>query len=201
MTHFNHSPLGTDAASVRALGELASLNKRFVLLLRSSEDTAKQLGLPVNLYERLSLLPDEDVQRLASCPYSLFNLDFADDRPWSQMLATGNERKTPALMSQEAFALAAAIYAQRLAIDNTDLARLLLGMSRPVVGMLRNISVGKLIDHNAVTARRLRVRLIDDPHFWPDLVNYVREGTPQQYLAAQTSALQLMAAHGAGLLR
>lgn len=72
-------------------------------------------------------------------------------------------------------------------------------MSRPVAAHLSATSIGQLMDRSADLAALLKVRLVNDPNFWPDLVNYVQEGTPQQYLAAQTLALQLMAAREAGI--
>ncbi|NNF17256.1 MAG: hypothetical protein HKN70_10970 [Gammaproteobacteria bacterium] len=201
MASHSNSPLYTDEESARYLRELASLNYRFIKLLGAGEQTCISPGLSDTLRTTLASLPDESHRRLSSCPYSLFDLKFADVVFWTDLLCDALPLHTKAPSRVREFALAALIYAQHLCYRSADLGVLLLGLAPPVTVLLRQASVGQLMDRTDHMAEILTARLITDPHFWPDLVNYVQDGTQQQYLAAQTSALQLMAAQGAGWSR
>lgn len=184
------SPPDHDQLSRRLLHELASLNLRFIRLLVDTRPAA--CGLTEVLQERLRCLEDSDQRRLAACPYSLFDLQLDDPSIWQQRLAAEFVSAPPS--KADSLTLAVLMYTRQLAVENADLGRLLLGLSPRVAEQFRRASIGRLMDMAQVVSDHLRVRLIDDPHFWPDLVSYVKDGTQQQYLAAQTSALQILAA-------
>ncbi|MEM7083112.1 MAG: hypothetical protein AAF465_10290 [Pseudomonadota bacterium] len=181
-----------DQLSRHLLRELASLNYRFILLLNEFDPAPDQLGLSPPLHERLRLLDESDRRRLASCPYGLFDLRLDQPVQWQAWFD-----QTPSPQpetSASTFTLAALLYSQQLAVENIDLGRLLLGLSPRVAEHFRRASIGQLMDIAPLVSQHLNVRLIDDPNFWPDLVNFVRDGTDEQYVAAQTSAIQIMAA-------
>lgn len=187
------TPPDHDHLSRHLLRELSSLNYRFIQLLTETEDDPDRFGLSEKLHARLCRLKEEDRRRLASCPYSLFELKLSDPAMWQQWLSV--DVKTPSPPStMHPFTLAVLMYTQQLAVENTDLGRLLLGLAPRVAEQFRRSSIGRLMDSAPVVSENLQVRLIDDPNFWPDLVNYVRDGTNEQYVAAQTSALQILAA-------
>ena len=180
-----------DQLSRRLLQELSSLNYRFVQLVLDSSDP-ERVGLPAPLYQRLLGLDESDHRRLASCPYSLFELQLDSPGTWQRWLDTDTVAVKPSIAHH--FTLAVLMYTRQLAVENADLGRMLLGLAPRVAEQFRRASIGRLMDIAPAVSEHLRVRLIDDPHFWPDLVNYVKDGTQEQYLAAQTSALQILAA-------
>lgn len=180
-----------DQLSRRLLQELSSLNFRFVQLVLDCPDPGR-VGLPDSVYQSLIGLDETDYRRLASCPYSLFELQLDSPATWQRWLDTDAVVEQPSSAHQ--FTLAVLMYTRQLAVENADLGRMLLGLAPRVAEQFRRISIGRLMDIAPSVSRHLRVRLIDDPHFWPDLVNYVKDGTQEQYLAAQTSALQILAA-------
>jgi hypothetical protein len=180
-----------DQLSRRLLQELSSLNYRFVQLVLDSADPVRA-DLPDPVYQRLLGLDEADHRRLASCPYSLFELRLDSPETWQRWLDTDAVAGQPSTAHH--FTLAVMMYTRQLAVENADLGRMLLGLAPRVAEQFRRSSIGRLMDIAPVVSKHLRVRLIDDPRFWPDLVNYVKDGTQEQYLAAQTSALQIMAA-------
>lgn len=189
----------TDRISRQLLSELSSLNLRFIeLLCLNDEDLPRPCQMPSHLKSRLRGLSLTDRRRLASCPYSLFELDLGNAPRWLKLLsgssgAVSVPNKMPHAQVQQ-FALAVVIYTQRLAAENADLGRLLLGINQAVAREFLEVSIGHLMDNVERITQFLTVRLLNEPDFWPDLVNFVKEGTPEQYLAAQTSALQILAA-------
>ncbi len=187
------TPSDNEDLSRHLLRELSSLNYRFIKLLTETKDDPCQYGLSDQLHRRLCNLNEEDRRRLASCPYSLFELKLDDTTTWQQWL-NAEVQLSPAPSAIHTFTLAVLMYTQQLAVENTDLGRLLLGLTPRVAEQFRRSTIGRLMDSTPLVSENLQVRLIDDPHFWPDLVNYVRDGTNEQYLAAQTSALQILAA-------
>ncbi len=180
-----------DQLSRRLLEELASLNYRFIHLVLQSNDP-ERFGLSEALFQRLCHLNDDDHRRLASCPYSLFELQLDNPGAWQRWLDI--EAAADRSSNVHHFTLAVLMYTRQLAVENADLGRLLLGLAPRVAEQFRRASIGRLLDVSPGVSAHLRVRLIDDPKFWPDLVNYVKDGTQEQYLAAQTSALQILAA-------
>lgn len=185
------SPPDHDQLSRRLLQELTSLNLRFIKLLVATREPGDP-GLTDAVHERLCGLSETDQRRLASCPYSLFELQLDDAATWQRRFDADIVPAPPA--DAHAFSLAVLMYTRQLAVENADLGRLLLGLAPRVAELFRRESIGRLMDRAPAVSEHLSVRLIDDPNFWPDLVNYVKDGTQQQYLAAQTSALQILAA-------
>lgn len=181
-----------DQFSRRLLRELASLNYRFVQLVIESDQDPGRFGLSNTLLERLCRLDEPNLRRLASCPYSLFELKLDSPATWQRWLEADATASSPS--NAHHFTLAALMYTRQLAVENADLGRMLLGLVPRVAEQFRRASIGRLMDIAPDVSTQLRVRLIDDPNFWPDLVNYVKDGTQEQYLAAQTSALQILAA-------
>lgn len=192
------APSDHDQLSRHLLRELSSLNYRFIRLLADSKDHHDGYGLSASVYRRLCLLDDQDCRRLASCPYSLFELQLDQPAEWDKWLGQPTTEPVSSFAATPSaahpFTLAVLMYTQQLAVENTDLGRLLLGLAPRVAEKFRQASIGRLIDTAPLVSASLRARLINDPNFWPDLVNYVRDGTQEQYVAAQTSALQLLAA-------
>ncbi|MFK8030125.1 MAG: hypothetical protein AB8G18_07785 [Gammaproteobacteria bacterium] len=182
-----------DHLSRHLLRELSSLNYRFIQLLINTQNDPEYFGLTELLHQRLCQLSESDQRRLASCPYGLFELRLNEPATWENWL---EEKPASADLpsSAQQFTLAVLMYTQQLSLENNDLGRLLLGLVPRVAEQFRQASIGRLMDTAPLVSHNLRIRLIDDPNFWPDLVNYVRDGTQEQYVAAQTSALQILAA-------
>jgi len=194
MSDKNKPPLPADPHSARLLKELQSLNLHFISVLCGSPDPLHHDHRAQELNARLCRLSSDEQHKLASCPYALFDLDLSNDRHWRSLLHNVQTENETGDAQASHFVLASLCYAQRLAQENPDLGRLLLNMNTSVCHLLQDATIGQLMDVAIGGDVLLQTRLSDDPNFWPDLVNFVHEGTPEQYLAAQTCALQLVAA-------
>ncbi len=176
----------------RLLRDLYALNRQFLGLLLGDDDRAGSLLEPW-LLAKLSALSDAQLERLATCPYSLFDLRFADAAAWRDrpQQATAHPPRLDGRVGYGApVSLAALLFARQLADHYPDLARLLLGMSNDVARLLADQTLPTLTAVAFARPPWLEARLAGHPHFWPDLIDLVREGTQERYLAAQTLGVQ-----------
>lgn len=181
----------------RLLHDLYALNRQFIaLLLETASDATSPTLLEPYLLARLATLSEQQLQRLATCPYSLFDIRFDGSHDWrarpaDEMAASAHTLKSAAeTTGQATFALCALLYARQLADHYPDLARLLLGMNKTVAEALASLSLPSLARIAFQEPHKLEARLARHPHFWPDLIDFVREGTQERHLAAQTLGVQ-----------
>ena len=176
------------------LHDLAELNRQFVALVLSRGRTSM---LDPCLAAQLGALSDPQLDRLAACPYSLFDAHFGDAERWLGVAraSVGSQwRETGATDGRAAFLLAVLLFARQLADGYPDLARLLLGMHNDVAEALGALSLPALAAVAFEQPDWLQARLARHAHFWPDLIDFVREGTRERRLAARTLGVQQSAA-------
>lgn len=193
-TYLSHTPRRSEGGLLR---DLHALNRQFIaLLLASSGDPGRAAMLEPCLLTRLCELSDQQLDRLATCPYSLFDMRFARAESWTSRAERaslpgarlrGTARADGYLA---AFSLSALLFARQLADGYPDLARLLLGMHNQVGQALTRLALPALAEVACDHAAWLEARLASHPHFWPDLIDFVRDGTRERRLAAQTLGVQ-----------
>ena len=176
------------------LHDLSELNRQFVALVLSPGRPAM---LDPCLASQLGALSDPQLDRLAACPYSLFDAHFADAERWlavARQRAGTQWRETGSTDGRAAFLLAVLLFARQLADGYPDLARLLLGMHNDVAKALGALTLPALAAVAFEQSDWLQARLARHAHFWPDLIDFVREGTRERRLAARTLGVQQSAA-------
>lgn len=180
------------------LSDLHALNRQFLSLLLAGPEAADGGGLNDCLIGALGTLNDEQLARLANCPYSLFDLAFADEQAWQPdaQPATTRDRlvSTPPDRcidpDHAAFSLAALMYARQMSDSFPDMTRLLLGMSEEVMRLFADLTLVQVTRSAFAGKPPLRARLHAHPNFWADIIDFVRDGTRERHLAAQTRGVQ-----------
>jgi len=180
------------------LGDLHGLNRQFIALILQSDTPKTTAGLDDCQRETLSALDATQLERLATCPYSLFDVSFADASTWRHELALAQDPLDAQLdvVSPAAgtFVLATLLYTRQLCQHHDDMARLLLGMTEEVVRILAAPSLSALTACAFSGNPPLTAKLASHPHFWSDLMDFVRDGTRERHLAAHTLGVQHSAA-------
>lgn len=180
------------------LHDLHDLNRQFLSLLLRSDPPHTTAGLHDCTLEALRALSDEQLERLATCPYGLFDLNFARAQDWRQALAgespLADTGRAQVSRTHGAFVLATLLYTRQLCQHHDDMARLLLGMTEEVVQLLSMASLSALTDCSFQGEPALTARLAEHPNFWSDLLDFVRDGTRERHLAAHTLGVQHSAA-------
>ncbi len=181
------------------LGDLHGLNRQFLSLLLSDDQPETTAGLDDCVRATLGSLNDMALERLATCPYSLFDVRFGQADIWRDVLASDAATAAPdqtvaVSPSAGAFVLATLLYTRQICQHHDDMARLLLGMTEETVQLLGSQPLGKLTNCAFGGRPALTARLHNHPHFWPDLIDFVRDGTRERSLAAHTLGMQHAAA-------
>ncbi len=177
------------------LADLHALNSQFLGLVITHESVADAAGLEDRTQQTLSGLTDRQLERLATCPYSLFDISFCDAAGWQDAVRqAGRGRRDSDTSPSSGFVLAALLFARQLCQHHDGLARLLLGMTEDVVVLLAEYDLATLTACTFDERPPLLARLADHPHFWSDLVDFVRDGTRERQLAAHTLGMQHSAA-------
>jgi hypothetical protein len=129
----------------------------------------------------------------AECPYSLFDLRFADAGLWRSILADSRPAAgSPGAPGQ--FCRAAVFLSWHLVRSSELAAPLTLGMVPAVVEMWRAIPLA-MIDHlAAVVAPFLAPRWVGHPTFWTLLVDAAAAGNHEELARVRLLGLQLLAA-------
>lgn len=129
----------------------------------------------------------------AECPYSLFDLRFADVGLWRSILADSR----PAVAAPGAagqFCRAAVFLSWHLVRSSELAAPLTLGMVPAVAEIWRAIPLA-MIDHlAAVVAPFLAPRWVWHPNFWPQLADAAAAGNHVELARVRLLGLQLLAA-------
>ncbi|MEM6638454.1 MAG: hypothetical protein AAF610_00990 [Pseudomonadota bacterium] len=175
------------------LSDLHDMNRQFIDLVVSDEPFADRAGLDRCAQQALQGLSERELERLATCPYSLFDIAFADAGVWQQIDAS---QLTPLSTPDPgaALALTVLIYARQLCQQHDDVARLFLGMTDTVVRLLATRDLPALTACAFAAEPPLKAKLAGHPHFWSDLLDFVRDGTRERQLAAHTLGVQHSAA-------
>ncbi len=181
------------------LSDLHGLNRQFLSLLLSDDQPETTAGLDECIRATLGSLNNMALERLATCPYSLFDVRFGHAAIWREELAQDTPVTTPSQPiavspTAGAFVIATLLYTRQICQHHDDMARLLLGMTEETVQLLAAQPLGKLTNCAFSGRPALTARLHNHPHFWPDLIDFVRDGTRERSLAAHTLGMQHSAA-------
>jgi hypothetical protein len=177
------------------LNDLHSLNRQFLELILAAEPADRICGLDAHTVQSVQQLSERERERMANCPYSLFDLSFSNPAVWRSVLTEpAQDHDLPDDPASGAFALGALLFARQLCQYHDDMARLVLGMTEDVVRLLATPELA-ILTHCALTGQPpLLARLADHPNFWSDICDFVRDGTREQHLAAHTLGVQQSAA-------
>ena len=180
------------------LGDLHGLNQQFLALVLQADTPDTSAGLDDCIRETLRSLNETQLERLATCPYSLFDVSFSDAPTWRHELSMEHTQIDTRLdvisPAAGAFVLATLLYTRQLCQNHDDMARLLLGMTEDVVRLLAAPSLSALTSCAFSGHPPLTARLAEHAHFWSDLIDFVRDGTRERHLAAHTLGVQHSAA-------
>jgi len=194
LSYLSRPPRGAQGS---LLNDLHSLNREFLALLLGAEPADSVCGLNANTMQTLQQLSERELERMANCPYSLFDLNFSNPAVWRGVLAEAvrpTDASAPTPAPEGAFALGALLFARQLCQYHDDMARLVLGMTEDVVRLLATPDLS-VLTHCALSGQPpLLARLADHAHFWSDICDFVRDGTREQHLAAHTLGVQHSAA-------
>lgn len=201
LSYLSRPPRGSQGS---LLSDLHSLNRQFLQLVLCTEPERAQsanaiFGLSANTIETLQQLSEHELERLANCPYSLFDLSFSDPAVWRSALTrdiieSAAEDLPDVAPGASTFALAALLFTRQLCQYHDDMARLLLGMTEDVVRVLAAPDLERLTLCAMTGQPPLLARLAAHAHFWSDICDFVRDGTREQHLAAHTLGVQHSAA-------
>ncbi len=177
----------------RTLAALTEANDSFLALIAGAAaepGVPAQLGIPAATAARVAELAAPERARIASCPYTLFDLRFGDAAFWSAPLPP--RPAAPASPAGLAFARTSIFLAWHLAHSNALAAALVLGMSADVQRAWRALPLSELDAASHVVLPHLRARFGSHPSFWARLL----AGTPAASDSARLLGLQLLAAAG-----
>ncbi len=164
--------------------------------LRLSELTAK----PLLTCDQTAL------QRIASCSFSLFSLQWHRIDEWTQLAehsAATRSKMSSKLDTQappdEATALVlhfmqcAVFFGWHLAQHEEQTARFMLGMSPETATVVRTLDLWQCRYISQHHRKLLAPRWLHNRYFWPDLLHYGRSGEPEHLKLVQLLGTQLMA--------
>jgi hypothetical protein len=204
---------GADAYAVRgALDEqmersIAQANAAFLgLVARAAASAPGQdaFGLPPDHAARIAAQAPAARARTADCPYTLFDLRFADAACWSAtfhgVAREGPAGSSPALVPAdvERFARTAAFLAWHVSRHGALAAALVLGVDPTAYDAWRGLPLQELERATAATAGQLRARWGGHPRFWPLLLDAAADPRPELAERARLLGLQLLATDGCG---
>lgn len=197
LSYLSRPPRGAQGS---LLNDLHSLNRQFLQLLLNADPADSVCGLGANTMQSLQQLSERELERMANCPYSLFDLSFSNPAVWRRVLTELPVVETPeepfagATSGASAFSLAALLYTRQLCQYHDDMARLVLGMTEDVVRLLASPDLEMLAQCATSGRPPLLARLAEHPLFWSDICDFVRDGTRERHLAAHTLGVQHSAA-------
>ncbi|HEY2146000.1 MAG TPA: hypothetical protein VGH12_08035 [Steroidobacteraceae bacterium] len=188
--------------SIEHLNSMRDLNHRFLDLaeVRASDWAAAHGGSPGSPGLGQQVAPLSAAQRaaMASCPYALFDLRFADDAHWRSRLAgaaalrvADEPRIDDATLN---FVQLALFYAWHVAANDVLGAHLLLGMHNATAAAFRRITVHCLPALAVTEAANLTARWSDCHAYWTALLGTATRNDQKALRRVQLSGLQLAAA-------
>lgn len=186
-----------DASSLSSIQEA---NLAFLALLGGRgrpAGSSPALGLGAEILDELGRLDARARSALADCPYTLFDLRFADGAFWKT--AACPAAPVPAAESPllTGFTRTAVFLAWHLAQSNELAASLVLGMSGQVQRLWRGMPVSALEAVALAAAPHLTARWGRHPTFWAKLMDTAGPGALDRGEAVRLLGLQLIAADGA----
>jgi hypothetical protein len=187
--------------------QLLRLNVDFLkLLIESDRNSAvnaasrAQLNLPPAQSAQLIQCPEEGLQRMAACGFSLFSLSMHRADLW-QRAASGGTQINPQYAwsgsangdARSGFMACALFFAWHLTQQAPRTARFLLGMSDDCAAVVTGLELWQC-GHIAQThGHLLSPRWQHHPYFWTDLLRYGSTGDAQHMKFARLLGSQLMA--------
>lgn len=180
-----------------ALTSIQEANLAFLALLGRGgwpAGSAPAPGLGAEILEELGRLDGRSRAALADCPYTLFDLRFADAAFWRGAAVAAVPPAESSLLT--GFTRTAVFLAWHLAQSNELAASLVLGMSAPVQRLWRGMPVSSLEAVALVAAPHLTARWGSHPTFWAKLLDTAGPGGRDRGEAVRLLGLQLIAADG-----
>ena len=186
------------APVLRSLGDL---NRRFLDLAganaaRDGEDWV--LRVPLELSRRIASLRDADRVALSACPYALFDLRFADEAHWLNLLSSDVQWRVRDVPSQQIgaaeFVQLALFYCWHIAVSRPMSAPLILGMTERTVRALGGVTVDRLPALIDTQRHHLSVRWVGCTSFWHAVTSAASHPECANLRRAQLFGLQVAAA-------
>lgn len=182
------------------LARVASLNLDYLELLIAARPASGGMRfLPDRVLESLRKADSASLRSLASAAFSLYSLGFEDQEFWRTALRIDS----PSVDSRygvvsgaagySSFCEIALVHAWHVAVSQPLAARLMLGMSSPLVEGMTNAQLWQLrrvaVDHPGL----LMPRWPANPCFWPEMIKFAVAGDARRLHALQQLGHQLLA--------
>ena len=163
--------------SSRAIDEVSGLNRAFLNLASSSPESGARYGLGAELVARLHLLEPEHCRRLATQPFSLFNIRLHEAAVWEPLLqdrVRDANSETPCWpgegSSEHQFLLVALGVIRDMARRNPHRASVLFGLEARLAVSLPNVEISRLPAIAAAARPWLRAVLAADTAWWDSMI-------------------------------
>jgi hypothetical protein len=187
--------------SAEMLESVHELNHRFLDLVGmppSDWNSARRVGLPVDVSRQLAPLSAAQKKAAADCPYALFDLRFHDDGYWQTRLRTTIPWSVAdeALMDETTreFVWLALFFAWHIAFTTALAPQLLLGMNAATAAAFRGATIDRLPALAATETVNLTARWNTCPKYWSALTGAASRPNSAGLRRIQLYGLQLAAA-------
>jgi hypothetical protein len=191
-----HAEAVLDEVTLEAILEL---NLDFLRLLERrhrAQPTRSCAGLGPATLARLCALAPLARRRLAACPYTLFDMRFADVAFWSAPALTPEAEgdTVDSVPIAIGFAQVAAFFAWHIARGDALTAALVLGMDPLTHATWRTLSLASLAERASLALSALSARFTPCPGFWSALIADAVSPGQMDLQATRLQGLQLLAA-------
>ncbi len=178
-----------------ALHSIREANLAFLTLLaQTAVEGTEHFGLPATVGERARALEPAARVIAADCPYTLFDLRFADTRFWRERALAGAAPAGVDAGPPAAFARAAVFLAWHLVHSNELAAALAFGMGARAQRVWKGLPVSALEDAARLATPHLAARWPRHPTFWTRLLESAPDPAGANVEAVRLLGLQLIAA-------
>ncbi len=184
------------------LGRLYALNLDYLELVIAERAASRTRGLaylPERVMDALATCSAQSRQALASTAFSLYSLGFEDQHFWRSAVYVGQHPidarygGLSALVVQTSFCEIALLHAWHVAVTQPLAARVVYGMSTPVINRLCLMQLWQLKRIAADYPGLLTPRWSSNPCFWPDMIKFASEGDWGRLATVQRLGHQLIA--------
>jgi hypothetical protein len=184
------------------LSRLYALNLDYLDLIIAERSGSSANGLsclPERVMEALANCSAESRQALASTAFSLYSLGFEDQHFWRSAVHIGQQPidarygMLSTMVMQSAFCEIALLHAWHVAVTQPFAARVVYGMSTPIINRMCLMQLWQLKRIAADYPGLLMPRWSSNPCFWPDMINFASAGDWRRLETVQQLGHQLIA--------
>lgn len=184
------------------LGRLYALNLDYLELIiaeRAGSSAAGLSHLPERVMDALAKCSAESRQAIASTAFSLYSLGFEDQHFWRSAVHIGQQSidarygVLSTLVMQSAFCEIALLHAWHVAVTQPFAARVVYGMSTPIINRMCLIQLWQLKRVATDYPGLLMPRWASNPCFWPDMIKFASAGDWRRLETVQRLGHQLIA--------